>query len=253
MAIKLKKSIPWEHAKQEFENRYQQRSTTNKTSEHIIKQLSCLEECQQIMALETYGTLSFKTKLSNFKKSKDNIQYHLCLYLIFIFICVGSNTFVLPQIKEIYLASGVEPPITLFFQHWAIFVSALTIVALWSALSFWRCNNLHRGFTSSKQNWLDVMLMSKASLKKLDQIKELLLMPLDLKGHTLTKNLFEDDLNPSYELQIEIDNKLESLNADLFDRHNLVHRVFFTVLILCIAALIHGLYAPIFTMGTIVG
>ena len=252
MEKKRHDNIPWLQAESDFYKRYKHQVSSNKIIDNLKEKLSNLKE-KQIETLQIYGDLNLNIELKSSTISKQKSQYHISVFFVFLMVCIGGTTFIVPQFEEIYLSAGATLPSNIFLQYWPVFIFTLVLLLVWSQLCFWRGHQLLKSSLKANTYWFDRFLLSKCSITDLKQLTSLLISPLDTKSHEQVQEMEKDELNLNQEIQYLIEICLFKLDKSLLNRFYFVEKLFIILQLICIAALIEGLYSPIFGMGTIFG
>tara|TARA_R110002060_G_scaffold77031_3_gene88056 strand:+ start:1190 stop:2014 length:825 start_codon:yes stop_codon:yes gene_type:complete len=214
---------------------------------------------QELLAI--YGNLKLNWDASSVTKLTSIRNYLFLIFGVFILLSSVYKVFVLPAFKEVF--SSMDIPINAqlesFTMYWVISLLLMTIVSAiilkFSSL-IKQINGISTTFSSSA---ISRLLISKKIVNQIQKIEALIHAPLgknvnqfSASENEFIKQLSSDDMNVAKELQALIDAQYSLLTTMINGR---IKKMVFLLAFIVVSAIfnfIYSLYAPIFSIGTII-
>ena len=208
-----------------------------------------------------YGNLKLNWDASSITKLTNIRNYLFLIFAMFLLMSVIYKTYVLTTFREIF--SLMDAPLNAqpesFTTYWVIsllLMTTVSVVILRFSLIIKQINGTSTTFSSSV---ISQLLLSKKIINQILRIEALIYAPLNkninlfsASDNEFVKQLRSDNMNIAKELQVLIDSQYYLLTLMINSRIKKILLFLTLIVVIAIFNFIYSLYAPIFSIGTII-
>ena len=262
LSQKLSDGLELQPALDLLSKNYGNRQPSDALNNPIYKEITSeAKQNKQQELLSIYGNLKLNWDASSITKLTNIRNYLFLIFAMFLLMSVIYKTYVLTTFREIFslMDAPLNAQLESFTTYWVIsllLMTTVSVVILRFSSIIKQINGTSTTFSSSV---ISQLLLSKKIINQILRIEALIYAPLNkninlfsASDNEFVKQLRSDNMNIAKELQVLIDSQYYLLTLMINSRIKKILLFLTLIVVIAIFNFIYSLYAPIFSIGTII-